>query len=82
MAAIQRFEDIRAWQEARILTKRFYTLCQTLPPLRRGRDRRMCEQWKAASVSIVSNIAEGFARRTPKKFTQTLLITVLTVLAQ
>ena len=72
MAVIQRFEDIRAWQEARVLTKRIYSLCRTSPP--RKRDRRLCEQWQAASVSIMSNIAEGFARRTSKEFTQFLFI--------
>jgi four helix bundle protein len=72
MAAILRFEEIRAWQEARVLTKRIYSLCRTSPLLKR--DRRLCEQWQGASVSIMSNIAEGFARRTPKEFTQFLFI--------
>ncbi len=70
--AIQRFEDIRAWQEARILTKQVYTVGKTSPGLRR--DRRLREQLQAASVSIMSNIAEGFSRRTAKDFTQFLFV--------
>ena len=70
--AIRRFEDIRAWQEARVLTKQIYTLGKTSVGLRR--DRRLRDQIQAASVSIMSNIAEGFSRRTDKEFTQYLFI--------
>ena len=70
--AIQRFEDIRAWQEARTLTKQTYALGKTSPGLRR--DRRLRDQLQAASVSIMSNIAEGFSRRTAKDFTQFLFV--------
>jgi len=70
--AIRRFEDIRAWQEARILTKKVYTLAKTSSGLRR--DRRLREQIQAASVSIMSNIAEGFSRRTAKDFIQFLFV--------
>ena len=70
--AIRRFEDIRGWQEARILTKQVYTLGKTSPGIRR--DRRLREQLQAASVSIMSNIAEGFSRRTTKEFTQFLFV--------
>ena len=70
--AIRRFEEIRAWQEARELTKRVYTAAKTSPGLRR--DRRLRDQLQAASVSIMSNIAEGFSRRTAKDFTQFLFV--------
>ncbi len=70
--AITRFEDIRAWQEARVLTKWIYTLGKTSPGLRR--DRRLRDQLQATSVSIMSNIAEGFSRRTAKEFTQFLFV--------
>ncbi len=69
---ITRFEDIRGWQEARVLTRQVYSLCKTSPALRR--DRRLREQMQAASVSIMSNIAEGFSRRTSKEFIQFLFI--------
>jgi four helix bundle protein len=70
--AIRRFEDIRAWQEARVLTRQIYTLGKTSVGLRR--DRRLRDQLQAASVSIMSNIAEGFSRRTDKEFTQYLFV--------
>jgi len=69
---IRRFEDIRAWQEARTLTKQVYTLCKVSAGLRR--DRRLRDQMQAASVSVMSNIAEGFSRRTDKEFTQFLFV--------
>ena len=69
---IKRFEGIRAWQEARTLTKQIYSLCKMSPQLRR--DRRLRAQMQAASVSVMSNIAEGFARRTDKEFIQFLVV--------
>ncbi len=69
---IKRFEDIRAWQEGRALTKAIYFLSKVSPGLRR--DRRLREQMQAASVSIMSNIAEGFSRRTAKEFIQFLFV--------
>ena len=65
---IKRFEDIRAWQEARALTKQIYSLPMASPGLRR--DRPLRDQLQAASASIMSNIVEGFSRRTAKELTQ------------
>ncbi len=69
---IKRFEDIRAWQEARSLTKQIYAVAKSSTGLRR--DRRLREQIQAASVSVMSNIAEGFSRRTAKEFIQFLFV--------
>ena len=57
MAAITRFEDIMAWQEARELTKRIYALMRREPF---ARDFGLRDQIQRASVSSMSNIAEGF----------------------
>jgi len=57
MAAITRFEDITAWQEARELTKRIYTLTRREPF---AHDFGLRDQIQRASVSSMSNIAEGF----------------------
>ena len=57
MAAITRFEDITAWQEARELTKRIYGLTRREPF---ARDFGLRDQIQRASVSSMSNIAEGF----------------------
>jgi four helix bundle protein len=55
-----------------VLTRQIYTLGKTSVGLRR--DRRLRDQLQAASVSIMSNIAEGFSRRTDKEFTQYLFV--------
>lgn len=54
---IQRFEDIQAWQEARILVKMVYVL--TNKELF-SKDFGMKDQIRRASVSAMTNIAEGF----------------------
>lgn len=57
MALIERFEDIHAWQEARKLTKRIYAIT------RQGdlaKDFGLRDQLQRASVSAMTNIAEGF----------------------
>lgn len=71
MSAIQRFEDIQAWQLGRELTRRVYEVT------RNGsfaRDFGLRDQIQRASVSITSNIAEGFERRYPAEFARFLLI--------
>lgn len=54
---IQRFEDIQAWQESRILVKMIYSL--TNKELF-SKDYGMRDQIRRASVSTMANIAEGF----------------------
>lgn len=69
MSAFQRFEDIEAWQKARELTKAIYALSND------GQFARhfgLRDQIRRASVSIMSNIAEGFGRGGNKEFVQFL----------
>ena len=57
MAAIERFEDILAWQSARKLTQMVYAVST------RGafaRDYRLRDQIQGSAISVMSNIAEGF----------------------
>jgi len=54
-----KFEELEAWQSARELTKQVYGLTQT-PEL--ARDFGLTGQIQRASVSIMSNTAEGFER--------------------
>ena len=71
MARAQRFEDLIAWQKARALTKDIYQV-------RRSdlfaRDFGLSRQIQRASVSIMSNIAEGFERGNPGDYHRFLAI--------
>lgn len=69
MSAFQRFEDIDAWQKARELTKAIYALSNDG---QFARDFGLRDQIRRASVSIMSNIAEGFGRGGNKEFIQFL----------
>ena len=71
MANISRFEDIEAWKKARQLNKAIYTISA------RGefaRDFALRKQIRKASVSTMSNIAEGFERGGDKEFRHFLSI--------
>ncbi len=65
MATIQRFEEIVAWQKARVLVKNIYTICDQG---RLNKDFGLRGQLCRAAVSTMSNIAEGFARKTHNDF--------------
>jgi four helix bundle protein len=57
MAGITRFEDIKAWQEARRLTHQIYSITG------KGaftKDFGLKDQIQRAAVSTMANIAEGF----------------------
>ena len=69
---ITRFEDIRAWQEARVLGKLVYDVINNSEKFLR--DFRLVNQMQGAAVSSMSNIAEGFARRSNKEFIQFLFV--------
>jgi four helix bundle protein len=62
---IKRFEEIKAWQKARELVVEVYRICVAGPI---ARDYGLKDQLCRAAVSSMSNIAEGFARRTDKDF--------------
>lgn len=69
---INRFEEIKAWQEARKLVKIIYGSARENKFF--WNDYKFREQITSAAVSIMSNIAEGFSRRTKKEFVQFLFI--------
>lgn len=71
MALIERFEDIRGWQEARILTRQIYALTATGEF---ARDYGLRDQLRRASVSAMTNIAEGFDCDSNKEFARFLEI--------
>ncbi len=69
MNKIERFEDIIAWQKARVLTKEIYASTKVGPF---AKDFGLRDQIQRASVSTMSNIAEGFERGGDKEFIQFL----------
>lgn len=69
MTAIKQFEDIAAWQKARALTKAVYAHSQSGMF---ARDFALKNQIRAATSSIMSNIAEGFERDGNREFIQFL----------
>ena len=71
MGLIERFEDIRAWQEARILTREIYQLSSEGAF---SQDFGLRDQIRRAAVSAMSNIAEGFDCVTKKEFARFLEI--------
>ncbi len=71
MAKINRFEEIKAWQLGRELVKSIYALSK------KGefsKDYGFKDQIRRATISIMSNVAEGFERFSKKEFIQYLNI--------
>jgi four helix bundle protein len=69
---ITRFEDIKAWQEARKLVKLVYEAINANEKF--SKDLRLVSQIQGAAVSGMSNIAEGFTRKGKREFVQYLFI--------
>ncbi|MBP7962887.1 MAG: four helix bundle protein [Caldilineaceae bacterium] len=68
---IEKFEDLIAWQKARVLCKDIYRITQKGPM---ANDYGLSRQIQRAAVSIMSNIAEGFERGGRGEFHQFLSI--------
>lgn len=71
MAAIERFEEIISWKEARELNKTIGNLIRTG---RFNNNYRLINQMEGSAGSIMDNIAEGFERGGNKEFIQFLYI--------
>ena len=68
---VEKFQDLVAWQKARVLTAEIYQLT-TQGPF--ARDFGLRDQIQRAAVSVMSNIAEGFERGSRAEFHQFLVI--------
>jgi len=68
---IKNFEELIIWQEARKINIKVYSLTKKFP---RAELFGLTSQIRRASVSIMSNIAEGFNRRSKKEFISYLII--------
>jgi four helix bundle protein len=65
MGTFKRFEEIQAWQKARLGTNRVYQVSKNTAF---AKDFGLCNQIGRASVSVMANIAEGNGRRTSIDF--------------
>ena len=71
MSRVGRFEDLIAWQKARILARDVYKVTQSGVF---ARDYGLSGQIQRAVVSVMSNIAEGYERGGPGEFHHFLYI--------
>ncbi len=71
MATIQRFEDLPLWIKARELNKILY---QFTNKKEFQNDFSLRSQMRKSSISVLSNIAEGFDRNGTREFIQFLSI--------
>ena len=72
MATVKQFEDLICWQRARELTREVYA--EIFKNLKFKNDYGFRDQIQRASVSVMSNIAEGFERGTRAEFINYLFI--------
>jgi four helix bundle protein len=63
------FKDLEAWQRAIELTVAVYQLTSSFPP---SEQFGLINQLRRASVSVASNIAEGYGRSTRGEYVQFL----------
>ena len=71
MSTFRSFTEIEAWQKARELTFEIYRISKR-PPF--YKDIELRSQIRAAAISVMSNIAEGFDRNGTAEFVQFLAI--------
>lgn len=71
MAKFNSFEEIISWQKARELNKAIYKMTNKTSF---SKDYGLRDQIRRSSVSISSNIAEGFERESTKEFIRFLYI--------
>lgn len=65
------YKDLKMWQKAKDFAVQVYRVTEQFP---REEQYGLTSQLRRASVSIASNIAEGFRRRFPKEKIQFLRV--------
>lgn len=71
MGKFESFEEINSWQKARSLNKKIYLITYNESF---KKDFDLARQIRRSSVSVSSNIAEGFERNTDKEFVYFLYV--------
>lgn len=72
MGKFKSFEEINSWQKSRLFNKQIYEITNSGSEFKKDFD--LVRQIRRASISISSNIAEGFERNTDKEFIYFLYI--------
>jgi len=70
LSSVERFEDLRIWQDARALVQVIYSCLGD--ESKGAKDWGFKHQIQTAAVSIMNNIAEGFERKSDKDFARFL----------
>lgn len=65
--AIKSFTELNTWREGHKLVLEIYKITKSFPAEERF---GLCDQMRRCSVSITSNIAEGFSRKSKKEKAQ------------
>ncbi len=71
LATVTKVEDLLIWQEARILVKNIFLITSKD---KFSKEFFLKDQIKRSSISVLSNIAEGYGRSGNKEFVQFLYI--------
>jgi len=71
MPTIKSFEDLKIWKDSRVFVKEIYIIVNNFPA---KENYGLTSQVTRAAVSIMSNIAEGFARESNKEFIRFLIM--------
>jgi four helix bundle protein len=71
MKKIENFKDLNIWQKGMDLVELVYTLTSKFPDFEKY---ALSSQMRRAAISIPSNTAEGFARKSNKEYRQFLFI--------
>jgi len=71
MSSIKSYKELIVWQKSITLVKKIYKITEYFPP---SEQFGLTSQMRRASVSIPSNIAEGWGRLSRKNYIQFLRI--------